>query len=257
MTGPSAQGTDLLPDKVISDTILQSSHTPLTSNPQSPVVPSVANGERIFVPIDGTATPGTIFEVTGNNSILPGHRFICKNNPHTALIFIAGTAVDTDTSLSTVYRPQAGYGIVFAPYSWTPPISCRLECDGTPQTADRAQLRATLVALGSRNWYMEGFTTIIVATDSEYVVRGISGGMAVWKEDEWKTTTLGGKLVEIANRDMWEAVENMIRNKEMEGTAVKLWRITKEENPAIEWAKVGMVSVCFYSCLFVSNICIS
>lgn len=94
------------------------------------------------------------------------------------------------------------------------------ECDGTPQTADRAQLRAVLVALGPRNWHREGFTTVVVATDSEYVVRGISGGIAIWKEDDWKTTTVGGKLVEIANRDMWEAVENMIRKKETEGTAL-------------------------------------
>ena len=82
-------------------------------------------------------------------------------------------------------------------------ISNRLEQDGHPQTSNRAEFRAVLASLTLRYWAGEGFSRIVLASDSEYVVKGISQWIFKWRKNGWKMTT--GSPV--ANQDLWKKLE--------------------------------------------------
>ena len=55
------------------------------------------------------------------------------------------------------------------------------------QTSNRAKLRSAIVALGLCIWKGEGFSSIVIATNSEYVVKGYCKWLATWKERNWRT----------------------------------------------------------------------
>ena len=86
------------------------------------------------------------------------------------LIFVDGSSLNNGTPAA-----RASHGVVFAPLQWFSPISNRLEQDGNTQTSNRAELRAVLAPFTLRFWSGEGFSRIVLACDSEYVVKGISG----------------------------------------------------------------------------------
>lgn len=92
-------------------------------------------------------------------------------------------------------NPKAGWAFVFgSPADPGPfpllvqsttrtPRVCqgRLELEGPfgdrcQQASNRAELRAELAALRARVWYGEGFHTVVIATDSEYAVKGATEG---------------------------------------------------------------------------------
>ncbi|KAK4194086.1 RNase H domain protein [Triangularia verruculosa] len=82
------------------------------------------------------------------------------------------------------------------------------------QTSNLAELRAVIAALRFRHWPGEGFHTMVIATDSEYV----RGGEAV------------------KNRDLWEALLGEIERYKDKGMAVEFWRIPSEWNTVADAA---------------------
>lgn len=113
-------------------------------------------------------------------------------------------------------------------------ISSRLE--GTePETSNRAELRAAIVALGLRVWNGEGFDKVVLACDSEYVVKGISEWVPKWKTNGWRTSQ--GTPVE--NRDLWEALLAALSEQDDRGVLVRFWLIPREQNEADAYAKAG------------------
>lgn len=98
--------------------------------------------------------------------------------------------------------------------------------DDSDQTSNRAELRAVIAALRFRYWPGEGFHTLVIATDSEYVVQGSTKWAKKWVKNSWVTR---GR-VSVKNRDLWEALLGEIERYKDEGMAVEFWKIPREWN---------------------------
>jgi len=195
-----------------------------------PIASDVADANRIFVPPDSTIKPRELYTVQRNRCSLPGYRFVRSTNPAEMLMFVDGSCLDNGFP-----NARAGYGVVFAPLEWFSPISRRLEQDGNPQTSNRAELRAVLAALGLRFWAGEGFSRIVIACDSQYVVKGISEYIFEWRRNGWMTTS----GTQVANQDLWRKLGEKLREMEGCGMLVQFWKIPREWNEADEHAKAG------------------
>ena len=104
------------------------------------------------------------------------------------------------------------------------------------QTSNRAELRSVIVALGLRHWKGEGFKSVVIASDSEYVVKGYCERLIAWKRRGWKTA----RGTDVVNKDLWEALDEMIQSLAQGGVQVLFWR---ELNEADQYAKQAAVSV--------------
>ncbi|KAF2472779.1 ribonuclease H-like protein [Lindgomyces ingoldianus] len=66
----------------------------------------------------------------------------------------------------------------------------------------------------------------IIATNSEYVVKGITEWLSTWKRNDWRTTK-GSKS---ANLDLFVALDGVITKHEAENVKIGLWHIPREHN---------------------------
>ena len=207
-----------------------------------PIAPEAADAYRIFAPPYPTS-PNDLYVATKLNSYsILGYRYVCSTDSTEMLIFVDGSAFNNGSPSS-----RAGYGIVFAPiWSSESTFSGRLEQDGNPQTSNRAELRAALAALTLRSWGKEGFSSIVIACDSEYVVKGISKWIFKWRENGWKTAS-GHPVI---NQDLWNKLEAKLRDVEEQGMLVRFWQIPREWNEADKYAKIGAVIIFFRSPFF-------
>jgi ribonuclease HI len=82
--------------------------------------------------------------------------------------------------------------------------------DGVSHTHNRAELRAAVLALGMRLWCGEGFTSVVLACDSEYIVKGACEWSNKWVKNGRKTS--GG--IAVKNRDLWEELLRAMRKLE-------------------------------------------
>ena len=130
-----------------------------------------------FIPPNKTDTPQLLFPPAQyrRQAIPPVHRFIHRSNPTQVLIYTGGTCLVSERE-----DPSGGCAFVFK-FSTSMEIyghvAFRLENEGPTgqqhqQTSNRAELRAVIGALRFRSWTGEGFKTVVIATDSEYVVNG-------------------------------------------------------------------------------------
>ncbi|KAL2686895.1 hypothetical protein Neosp_004438 [[Neocosmospora] mangrovei] len=173
-----------------------------------------------FVPPSPTSTPNELFP--------PGrgiNRFLRLDNPDELLIFTDGSCLDNGRS-----SPRAGWAFVFKPNTpdGTHMASGRLEHYGPwgdyyEQTSNRAELRAVLAALRFRAWFGEGFTKLVIATDSEYVSKGATEWLRGWIRNGWRTSNRG----DVKNRDLWEALLGEFDRLEEFGLTVEFWKIPR------------------------------
>ncbi|KAL2269309.1 hypothetical protein VTJ83DRAFT_1493 [Remersonia thermophila] len=116
-------------------------------------------------------------------------------------------------------------------------VSGRLEEHGpfgdkSAQTSNRAELRAVIAALRFRNGPAEGFHTTVIATDSDYVVKGATKWVKKWLRNDW--TTRGNYWVK--NIDLWEALLGEVERWEDRGMEVQFWKIPREWNTVADEA---------------------
>lgn len=202
--------------------------TPLLDLP--PIPHHIASDLRVFQPVPPTATPKDHYHDAMNRCTVPGLRYIRKNNAREMLIYIAGAC-----SYDGTPQACAGYGVKWSARNH---LSSRLEGDG-PETSDRAELRAAIVALGLRVWHGEGFDTVVLACDSEYVVEGISQWVREWKKsDGWPITAQGALWID-GNQDLWEVLFAALREQDDRGVLVQFWVIWAEDNESEPYAKAG------------------
>ena len=100
--------------------------------------------------------------------------------------------------------------------------------------------RAAIVALGLRYWPGEGFRSLVLACDSEYVVKGVCEWMRTWKANGWKTSDGG----DVLNRDLWETLGAKLEEWDDKGLWVRFWRVPRECNEADEVARKGAAMEC-------------
>lgn len=156
-------------------------------------------------------------------------RFISVENPSEMLILVDGACSANGT-------PDAvgGCGVVFKD---GPPLRFKLENrgpDGTPYmpTSNRAELRATLAALKFRYWPGEGFKTIVIATDSAYVVKGATNWARGWLENGWR----GQRGGDVKNQDLWKALLVEVEDLWNRGCRVQFWWLPRMFNKIADQA---------------------
>ena len=172
---------------------------------------------KVFSPPSTTDTPLSLYSIKKPTNWCM-KRFIRNTDPHEILIYTDGACLDNGGE-----SPKAGCGIVF---STTEPersgsLSFRLEAQGptgigSAQTSNRAELRAAIAALQYRVWYGEGARRIVIATDSSYVVSGITQWIHSWMRNGWRTSS--GSSVK--NRDLWELLIAEVSRYHDEGMRV-------------------------------------
>jgi hypothetical protein len=86
--------------------------------------------------------------------------------------------------------------------------------DGSEPTSNRAELRAVIGALTMRIWPGEGFFKLVIGTDSEYVVKGVTEWCQKWKANGWKTAS----GTSVKNQDLWKLLLEKIEGFEGDGT---------------------------------------
>lgn len=130
-------------------------------------------------------------------------------------------------------NPKAGWALVHGPGLTNKPaiISARLEKEGpfgdeAVQTSNRAELRAVIEALRFRYWPAEGFRTITIATDSEYVVKGSTKWAKTWVKNNWKTSANAC----VKNKDLWELLLGDFERSDDEGLRIRFWWIPRNWN---------------------------
>jgi len=90
-----------------------------------------------------------------------------------------------------------------------------IELSGAEEEAtnNRMELRAAIEALRS----LEGSHTVELVTDSQYLRKGVTEWMAGWRAKGWKTAAKKN----VANRDLWEALDREIARHEIDWRWVK------------------------------------
>lgn len=144
-----------------------------------------------FIPPAELAVPDDLFQKTLSFACAkPSYRWIRQDDPKQMLIYTDGSCTNNGQP-----NAQAGWAFVVGPPSLGVKghVSGRLEIKGPfgeeyPQTNNRAELRAVLAALGYKNWKDEGFTSVVIATDSEYVANGATIWIQTWLSDNWRTS---------------------------------------------------------------------
>ncbi|CAH0020000.1 unnamed protein product, partial [Clonostachys rhizophaga] len=119
------------------------------------------------------------------------------NDPSKVLVFSDGACLNNGQP-----NPRAGWAFVFGPGGI---CSGRLESRGPfddpgVQSSNRAELCAVIAAIGFRAWHGEGFRILIIATDSEYVVKGATAWVKTWLRKGWRTNN----NADVKNKDLWE-----------------------------------------------------
>lgn len=98
--------------------------------------------------------------------------------------------------------------------------------DEYAHTSNRAELRALIAALRFRSWNLEGFNCLVIATDSEYVVNGITSWIKSWRRKDWRTRS--GTAVK--NKDLWQCLLGEIERADESGLRIQFWRISRDWN---------------------------
>ena len=111
--------------------------------------------------------------------------------------------------------------------------------DGT-QTSNRAELRAVIAALRFRDWSRDGFYTVVIATDSTYVVNGATKWVKRWVKNGWTTR----KGAPVKNQDLWEMLLGEFERYKSLTLDVQFDKIPREKNHCADAAAKKACSSC-------------
>lgn len=207
-----------------------------------PAIPSeLADRQRVFNPTPPSATPLDLFPAICTNPCcdIVSTRFSRGGDTRGAQILIFLDGACSNNGAGGVAR--GGSAAVFGPRSskeaWA--IYYPLPLDGAAHTSNRAELNAAIIVLSAEHWHNDGHEKLVLATDSQYLVLGISQYIHVWRRNGWRTSR--GEPVK--NRDLWETIYDKLRELESLGFLVQFWLIPRHLNhEADRLAKSGAVS---------------
>ncbi|KAI1114443.1 ribonuclease H-like protein [Nemania sp. NC0429] len=194
-----------------------------------------------FTPPSSTITPAQLFP---GREVFPGRttyghltRYIHRDDDRKVLFFTDGACLNNGQP-----NPKGGWAFVHGPGFGFGDQSAhtaagRLEKEGPfgdsgIQSSNRAELRAVIAALRFRHWTGEGFNTVVIATDSEYVTTGSTEWAKTWIENGWKTA--GG--TDVKNKDLWEMLLGEVEKWKDEGLLINFWRIPRDWNKVADAA---------------------
>ncbi|EFQ24892.1 hypothetical protein CGRA01v4_06859 [Colletotrichum graminicola] len=142
-------------------------------------------------------------------------RFINRYNDSEFLIYTDGACSDNGAA-----DARGGCAFVFKPNGLNG------QSGSYRHTSNRAELRAVIAALRFRAWHDEGFRSVVIATDSSYVVDGATSWTRNWARNDCRLST--GDLVK--NRDLWEALLLDVEELRDCGVSVRFWKIPRQQN---------------------------
>jgi ribonuclease HI len=105
-------------------------------------------------------------------------------------------------------------------------VSAPLDDYGPVHTNNRAEVQAAIVALECRDWPQEGFRKTVIATDSDYLVKGATEYYKKWRRNGW----INAKGRRVKNQDLWEALLEKLEDLEDQGHRVFFYHIDREFN---------------------------
>ncbi|KAK6062854.1 MYND finger [Seiridium cupressi] len=189
-----------------------------------------------FEPPLPTSQPDELFPPTFLDR-LQNNRFVHHNDRGKALAYVDGACPDNGRE-----GPRAGWAVVYGPPNLdeegnSGTVSRRLESKGPfgdkmLATSNRAELRAAIAALRLCDWRSESFNSVVIATDSSYVVDGATSWSRGWVRNGWKTSM--GENVK--NKDLWELLLGEVEKWKDRGLGVELWKIPRELNKVADKA---------------------
>ena len=150
----------------------------------------------------------------------------------TVLVYTKGDAGGNGRS-----NTQAGSGVAYIPLYRGKAARLPQVSDGYDNsTFRRAELEAAIAA-ARRPWRREGYSRVVIATDSQYIFTGINEWIYYWQSNGWLTSD----RTPVKHRDLWEQLWRAINNNQT-GTSVQFYLIRRNQNMAATLAKEGMVS---------------
>ncbi|PHH77851.1 hypothetical protein CDD80_121 [Ophiocordyceps camponoti-rufipedis] len=190
-----------------------------------------------FVPPVSTPTPDDLFHrrrpfrqfTVGGLTYREeyAHPLIHKDDAAKALVFVDGSCLDNGRHTS-----RAGWACVMDDAKTEGIRSGQLELSSCPPTSNRAELRAAIAALSAWEWKLMGYTSLVIAADSEYVVKGATDWAQSWVRNGWRTSSRGA----VENRDLWETLVCEIDLRQRNGLTIEFWRIPRGWNEAADRA---------------------
>ena len=97
-------------------------------------------------------------------------------------------------------------------------------------TNQKAELTACLVALTTvpevESSMTDGLKKVVIKSDSEYVVKGMTGWIFKWKKNGWKTS----KGSTVVNATLYRLIEEMVHRLKTMGIEVLFWHVPRDRN---------------------------
>lgn len=150
----------------------------------------------------------------------------------TVLVYTKGDAGGNGRS-----NTQAGSGVAYIPPSRGRAARLPQQSNGYDNsTFRRAELEAAIAA-ARHPWRREGYSRVVIATDSQYIFTGINKWIYYWQSNGWLTS----KRRPVKHRDLWQLLWQVINDTHAE-TSVQFYLIHRNQNMAATLARQGMVS---------------
>ncbi|KAF2422611.1 ribonuclease H-like protein [Tothia fuscella] len=155
-------------------------------------------------------------------------RFVRRCKPSQFLVYCDGACTNNGGQ-----NARSGYGFVYGPdfapghpRGYSVPLETSV-LDGSAEvpTNNRAEMWAVLAALRCKEWELEGFNNLVIASDSEYLVKGITEWIRDWARNGWYTSD--GSYVK--NVDLWKTILEEVNICKQHGLDVSFWHIPSRE----------------------------
>ncbi|KAI4592074.1 hypothetical protein KJ359_011949 [Pestalotiopsis sp. 9143b] len=187
-------------------------------------VPTLPMHIQNLVSRRGFIAPEDIFTTRPGLQVHHMERLTNRYDPMGIVLLTAGACTHNDQA-----GAKAAWAFQFGPEPEMRTCARRLEETGpfghrARQTANRAELRAVIAAIRCRPWADDGYQTVVIATDSEYVVKGATSWIRHWIQNGWKT--LGGYPIQ--NQDLWELLLGEFERFREARLRFQFWRVSRE-----------------------------
>lgn len=186
---------------------------------QHPVLPRLFSLENFNV--GSNAQPSELIHLNPPRKFY----FFFAEDYDAIVVFVDGACRGNGTPYA-----KGGYGVYFgpeSPYNVSKPLK-----ENSPQTSQRAELTAVLVALNQIERVVHDYQDypylFIIATDSAYLVNSLTSYIYKWRQNNY--TASSGK--QVVNRDLFERLDSKL-NVMANGRQcidVLFWKVDRSEN---------------------------
>lgn len=188
-------------------------------------------GTTMTLPRTFTPCP-VLSDHSPSNLIAPGTpftrlRIAVYSDPHTIFLDKSSVVISVDGACSSNGTPsaRAGLGVYFGPGS---PYNMSARISGT-QTSQRAEIRAAVRGLERAAGLLQddfSIRRLVVMSDSQYVVQGMTEWVFRWRDNGWKDA----RGHEVANATDLKELDELIERLAEDGIDVEFWKVDREDN---------------------------